>query len=173
MQAKNNIDFTKIEWDKIDREKAEFIYNEAVEHHKGIIENNNHINDKALGMLSFSMPIMTALAGYFAITWGKVSQSLFAAAVCAGLCLLIIVINLLLILIPRGINFAAGTPGAYFTGEYYKRDMREIFIGNITNLHNCIMQDRIVMNKRAYLFRIAVTFCAILPVTSFLAFILF
>jgi len=143
-----------------------------MEHHRNIVENNNRINDKALGMLSFTMPIMSALAGYFAITWGTSSKPLLFAAIFACICLIIIVFNLLLILIPRGINQGAGSPGAYFTDEYYKRNMRELFIGNIINLHNCILQDRKLMNDRALKFRIAVTFCAILPVVSFLAFLL-
>jgi len=107
MQANVNIDFSKIDWDSISEDKAEFLYKEALEYHKGIIENNNRINDKALGMLSFTMPIMTALAGYFAITWGTASQPLLFAAICACVCLFVIVFNLLLILIPRGINQGA------------------------------------------------------------------
>lgn len=172
MQALNDINFSKIDWKSVDEKKAEFIYKEALEHHKDIIENNNRISDKAIGLLSFTMPIMTALAGYFAIAWGSVSNPLSLAAGFAGFCLFVITINLLLILMPRGINNGTGSPGAYFTGEYYKRDMRELLVGNITNLHNAILQDRIVMNKRALNFRVAVTFCAILPVVSFLAFLL-
>jgi hypothetical protein len=171
MQAIDNIDFSKIDWNSISEGKADFLYKEALEHHKGIIEDNNRINDKALGMLSFTMPIMAALAGYFAITWENVSCSLLIAASWAGFCFLVITYNLLKILIPQSINQGAGSPGAYFTDEYYKRDMREMFIGNITNIHNCILQDRKVMNKRAMNFRLAVTFYAILPVTSFLAFV--
>jgi len=173
MQARDNIDFSAIDLDSITQEKAEFILQEALEHHRGIIENNNRINDKALGMLSFTMPIMTALAGYFAISWGNVSPPYFCAALVACICLLVIVFCLLLILIPRGINQGTGSPSAYFTDEYYKRDMRGLLIGNIINLHNCILSDRELMYERAHSFRIAVTFCAILPVVSFLAFLLF
>jgi len=172
MQAQDNIDFSKIDWKLIKKKKAEFIYKEAMEHHKNIIENNNRINDKALGILSFTMPVMTALAGYFAITWGKNSRPLLLAAIFAFICLFVIIFNLLLILIPRGINQGAGSPGAYLTGDYYKRNMRGLFIGNIINLHSCILQDRKLMDERAFKFRIAVTFCTILPVVSFLAFLL-
>ena len=170
--SNKSIDFTKIDWKSVAQEKAEFIYKEAMEHHKGIIENNNRINDKAIGMLSFIMPIMTALAGYFAISWGNVSRPLLFAASTAGVFLIITVLLLLYIIIPRSIFQGAGSPGAYLTDDYYKRDMRELFIGNIINLHNCIIQDREVMNKRGDCFRLAVTACAILPVASFLSFLL-
>ncbi|MDR2964439.1 MAG: hypothetical protein LBU88_01540 [Treponema sp.] len=172
MQAEESIDFTKIDWKEIDEKKAEFIYNEALEHHKGIIENNNRICDKALGMLSFIMPIMTALAGYLAITWGELSCYILFTASWAGVCLFVITFNLLFIIVPRSINQGVGSPRAYLTDDYYKRNMRELFVGNIINLHNCILQDYIIINKRAWNFRIAVTFCAILPLTSFLAFLL-
>jgi hypothetical protein len=172
MLAQDNIDFSAIDWNSITQEKAQFILNEALEHHRSIIENNNRTNDKALGMLSFTMPIMTALAGYFAIFWGDTSLPLFLASIFACICLFVTVLSLLLILIPRGINQGAGSPGAYFTDEYYKRDMRGLLIGNITNLHECILSDRELMYKRAFCFRIAVTFYAILPVVSFLAFLL-
>ena len=171
MQSEKKIDFTKIDWKSVTKEKAEFLYKEAVEHHKGIIEDNNRINDKAIRMLSFTMPIMTALAGYFAISWENVSLPLLFAGSTAGVFLLITVFLLLYIIIPRNIFQGPESPGAYFTDDSYKRDMRKLFIGNIISLHNCILHDRKVMKKRDFHFRLAVTACAILPVASFIAFL--
>jgi hypothetical protein len=144
-----------------------------LEHHESIIADNNRINDKALGLLSFTMPVMAALAGYFAVTWGSVSIPLFAAAVVASISLFGIMVLLLLIIVPRGIFAGTGSPGAYFTADYYKRDMRGLFIGNITNLHDAILHDRKTMYLRGRLFKAAVILCAVFPVVSILAFLFF
>jgi hypothetical protein len=173
MQAQDVIDFKKMDWHKVDREKAEFIYREALEHHESIIADNNRINDKALGLLSFTMPIMAALVGYFAVTWGSASFPLFTAAAISCLSLFIIMVLLLLIIVPRGIYPRTGSPGAYFTADYYKRDMRGLFIGNITNLHDAILHDRKTMYLRGHLFGAAVILCAAFPVVSFLAVLFF
>jgi len=172
MQVQDNIDFSKIDWDEVYKEKAAFIYQEALEHHRGIIENNNRINDKALGLLSFTMPIMAALAGYFAISWGTASKPLFYAALCACFFLFAVVLFLLLVIIPRNVYEGYGSPGAYFTANYYKRNMLGIYVGNITNLHNTIIHDRKIMVQRGLIFRIAVILLAVFPVASFLVFLL-
>jgi len=171
MQANANIDFSTIDWHSVSEEKAKFIYNEAIEHHQGIIANNNRISDKALGMLSFTMPVMAALVGYFAISWGNVAPSLFLAAVSACVFLFGILFLLLLIIIPRGINEGAGSPSAYFTDDYYKRNMRELYVGNIVNIQSSIAIARKVMKKRGLYFKIAVILCAVFPAVSFLAFL--
>jgi len=172
MRAKDDIDFSAVDWDSVDEGKAGFIYREALEHHKGIIENNNRINDKALGLLSFTMPIMTALAGYFAISWGGGSPALFAAALAACVFIFAVVVCLLLVIIPRGVFRGEGSPGAYFTGEYYKRDMRGLLVGNIVDLHGCILHDGKTLGRRGRLFGAAVVLCACLPAVSFLVFLL-
>ena len=172
MQAQDTIDFSKIDWEIVDKEKAEFIYQEALEHHRGIIENNNKINDKALGLLSFTMPIMAALAGYFAISWGKETGPLFTTAITACIFLFVIMILLLLIVAPRGIFEGAGSPGAYFTADYYKRDMKGLYVGNIVDLQKSILHDRKILNIRGWFFRIAIILCAAFPVVSFLVFLL-
>ena len=173
MQANDNIDFSKIDWDTVSKHKAEFIYNEALEHHRGIIENNNRISDKALGFLSFTMPIMTALAGYFIVSWGTTSKPLFYAGASAFIFLFVILFFLLLIIIPRGIYEGTGSPSAYFTDDYYKRKMRGLYIGNITNLHNSILHDRKILNQRGFFFKVAVILCAIFPAISFLVFLFY
>jgi hypothetical protein len=119
------------------------------------------------------MPVMAALAGYFAVTWGSASVPLFAAAAVSSLFLFAIMILLLLIIVPQGIFQGAGSPAAYFTADYYKRDMRQLFIGNTINLHNTILHDRKVMYARARLFRAAVVLCAVFPVVSILVFVFF
>jgi hypothetical protein len=171
MLAQDNIDFKNIDWGTVDLKKAEFIYREALEHHESIIADNNRINDKALGLLSFTMPVMAALAGYFAITWGSTSIPLFAATVSSCLSLFGVMVLLLLIIVPRGIYPGTGSPAAYFTADFYKGDMRHLLIGNIMNLHTSIMHDKKIMYTRGAILRAVVFLCAVFPAASFIVFL--
>jgi hypothetical protein len=166
MQAQDNIDFTKIKWSKIDREKAEFIYNEAIARLDSIHKNDEGITNKALNMLSFSLPILTALTAFFVLQWGSLSVPLIAMSVCAGVFLIAILALLLLILLPKGISSAQGGPSAYFTDNYYLSSMKDILKGNIQTLQQDINEDLGIQRSRAYLFRAAVLLFAIFPVVS-------
>jgi hypothetical protein len=163
MLAKDDIDFTKIDWSKIDKKKAKFIYNEAIARLDSIHRNNDVITNKALSMLSFSVPILTALVGFFVLQWGKLSTPLIAVSVCAAAFLLAILILLLLILVPRGINSAQGEPSTYFKGNYYLNSMDNIFKGNIQTLHEYIIEDRAIADSRANLFKVSVILYAAFP----------
>ena len=163
MQPKNDIDFTKIDWSKIDREKAEFIYNEAISRLDFLHGNIDGITNKALGMLSFSLPVLTALAGFFVLQWGNLSTPLLAVSVCAGIFLFFILVLLLLILLPRGINSAQGEPSTYFTSNYYQKDMDDIFKGNIQAIQQSINDDFKILTSRAYLFRAAIILFTVFP----------
>jgi hypothetical protein len=171
MQAQNDIDFSKIDWNLLPEEKAIFIYKETMEFHQSLIQSNAKFSDRAVRMLSFIMPVMTALAGYFAITWKEASIPLLFAGSCAGICLLIITINLLLILIPK-YYIVAFKPVTYFTDGSYKMDMRGLLVNHIITLDKSILDVFKTLKKRSFQFRLAVTFCAILPITSFLAFLI-
>jgi hypothetical protein len=166
MKAQDNIDFSKIDWKKIDREKAEFIYNEAIARLDSIHKNNEGITNKAISMLSFSLPILTALTGFFVLRWGSLSVPLIAMSVCAGIFLLAILVLLLLILLPQGLNSAQGGPSAYFTDNYYLNSMGDILKGNIQSLHQYINEDYTVQKFRANLFLAAVVLFAAFPTIS-------
>jgi hypothetical protein len=56
-----------IKWDEIDEEKSKFIYGEAVAHLDSIHNNDEFITSKAIGILSFSLPILAALTGFFVV----------------------------------------------------------------------------------------------------------
>jgi hypothetical protein len=170
MYAQEVIDFNNIDWNTVDREKAEFIYREALAHHESIIADNNKINEKALGLLSFTMPIMSALAGCFAVIWGSVSLPLFVAAAAGCLSLFVIMILLLSIIVPRGIYPGTGSPGAFFTADYYKGDMRHLLIGNIITLQSSIIHDKKVMYIRGNILRVVILLCAGFPAASLILF---
>ena len=156
----------QIDWSKIDREKAEFIYNEAIARLDFVHGNIDGITNKALGMLSFSLPILTALTGYFVLQWGKLSTPLLAVSVCAAIFLFAILVLLLIILLPRGINSAQGEPSTYFTSNYYQKDMDDIFKGNIQALQQSINDDMRILTLRAYLFRAAIILFTAFPVIT-------
>ncbi|MDR0322333.1 MAG: hypothetical protein LBI28_12600 [Treponema sp.] len=166
MQAQKDIDFSKIKWSKITREKAEFIYNEAIARLDSIHRNNDIITNKAIGMLSFSLPILAALTGYFILQIKELSTPLLAMSICAGVFLFAILVLLLLILLPRGINSAQGEPSAYFTDNYYLSSMLNILKGNIQTLHQYIKEDGTIQRERANLFNAAVVLFAIFPIIS-------
>jgi hypothetical protein len=166
MKQQNSIDFTKIDWLKIDGKKAEFIYNEAVARLESIHKNIDGITNKAVGMLSFSMPILTALTGFFVLQWGALSVPLFAASICSAVSLFAILILLLLILLPRGINSARGGPEAYFKDDYYQGDMGSIFMGNIQTLHRHIIEDQEIMYLRGNLLRAVIVLFSAFPLIT-------
>jgi len=173
MKVQNSIDFAKIDWLKIKRKKAEFIYNEAIARLDSIHRNIDVITNKALGMLSFSVPVLTALTAYFVLQWGTLSPPLLAVSVCAAVFLLAILVLLLLILVPRGINSAHGEPSAYFTGDYYQKDMDTILKGNIQTIQQSINQDISILNLRANLFRAVIILFTAFPVITAVVWVVF
>lgn len=166
MQENKNVDFSKIDWKSVDKEKAEFIYNEALVRLDFLHKNIDGMTSKALGMLSFSLPVLSALTGYFILQWGNISIPLFATSLCAVIFLFSFLILLLLILLPKGLNSAQGEPAAYFTGDYYKNSMDYIFYGNIQTIQQYINEDRKVLNWRGNLFRAAIILFATFPLIS-------
>jgi len=163
---KNKIDFNKIKWSKIDREKADFFYNEAIARLESIHKNNDSITNKALSMLSFSVPVLTALIGYFILQWGAVSFQLRSVSVCSIVFLFAILILLLFVLLPKGFSSAQGEPSSYFTDDYYLNSMLDILKGNIQALQQSIDEDMAVQKNRATLFRIAVVLFTVYPVVT-------
>jgi asparagine N-glycosylation enzyme membrane subunit Stt3 len=167
MQVQSHFDFKNIKWKKIDREKAEFIYGEAIARLDAIHKGNDVINSKATGMLSVSMPVLIALIGFLASQWGdKEKVPLLAASVCAAFFLLAILVLLLKILIPRGMNSAQGEPATYLGNGYYLKSMETFLRGNIEILQDYIEKDGFTQGLRADLYRAAVLLYAIFPVIS-------
>jgi hypothetical protein len=173
MQAKDVIDFKAIEWDTVDGEKAAFIYREALEFNRSILENINVINDKAMGLLSFTMPVMAALVGFFVVSWADASTPLFAAAITAGSALFLVLVFLLMVIVPYGIHSGTASPLAYFTAEFYKGSMKALFIGNIMTLCEKITANQKTLYLRGCLFKAAVLVCTAFPLVCLMVFGLF
>ncbi|MDR0290312.1 MAG: hypothetical protein LBI06_05190 [Treponema sp.] len=166
MQAQSKFDFTNVKWKKIDREKAEFIYSEAIARLDAIHKGNDAITNKATGMLSFSMPVLTALIGFIVSQWEVAKAPVLAASICASFFLLAILILLLFILIPKGINSAQGEPSTYLGNGYYLESMETFLKGNIEILQDYIEKDGFIQRSRADIYRAAVLLYAIFPVSS-------
>jgi heme A synthase len=166
MKAQYTIDFKKMDWSKVDREKAEFIYGEALGRLDSIHQNNDGITNKALGLLTLAVPLLTALIGFFAVRWGGLSAPFLAASVCAAAVLFATVVLLLLVLLPRGINPGQVEPAQYFMDNYYKNNMEDIFKGNIQSLQKMIGEDLALLTSRGNLFRIAILSFSAVPVAS-------
>jgi hypothetical protein len=173
MQADKTIDFSQIDWQAVDGEKAALIYREGIAFNRGVLENINVINGKAMGLLSFTMPVMTALVGFFVVSWATTSLPIFAAAVTACSALFLVLIFLLTVIIPYGIHSGTGSPMAYFTAGYYKGDMRALLIGNIITLCERITANQKVLYMRGYLFKAAILVCAAFPILCLMVFLLF
>jgi hypothetical protein len=163
MKPQNDIDFGKIDWAEIDREKAEFIYTEALGRLDSAYRNNDGITNKALGMLTLAVPLLAALTGFFAVRWGVLSAPLFVASLCAAVVLVATTVLLLVVLLPRGVNSGQAEPRTYFTANYYKNSMENIYKGNIQALQKQIDEDLKILNLRGTVFRAAVLLFSALP----------
>jgi len=166
MKPQNNIDFDKIDWSKIGKKKAKFIYNEAIARLDFIHKGNEDITNKATNMLSFSMPILTALTGYFIFKLENISIPFLAMSICAIILLFAILVLLLLILLPKAFNSAQGGPSAYLTEDCYLGSMTEILQGNIQILHQCIDEDHKAQDARAKLLKAAIVLFTGFPIIS-------
>jgi hypothetical protein len=167
----NSFDFSiiDIDWEKIDREKAEFIYDEALDRLDSIHQNNDGITTKALSLLTLMVPPFAALIGFFAVQWGGLSMPLFAASVCAAVILFATVIFLLLVLLPRGVNPGRVEPVQYFMDGYYKNNLEDILKGNIQSMQKMIDEDLAILTFRGNLFRVAILLFSAIPVVSGIA----
>jgi hypothetical protein len=164
-----SFDFSTVDWGKIDREKAEFICGEALGRLDSVHQNNDGITNKALGLLTLAVPLLAALIGFFTVRWGGLSAPFLAASACAAAVLFATVIFLLLVLLPRGVNPGRVEPVQYFTDNYYKNNMEDIFKGNIQSLQKMIDEDLAVLVSRGNLFRVAVLLFSAIPVASGIA----
>jgi len=165
-EISDDIDFAKIDWSKIDEGKAKFIYNEAIARLDSIHKSIDGITSKAQSMLSFSATILTAIVGYSIKQWEDMQCPLKAALICAIVLLIAILVLLLMVFKPKGLNSAQGGPSAYFKEDYYLNSMENIYKGNIQTLYKYIKEDKAIMKLRAYLFTTSVKLYTAYPLIA-------
>jgi hypothetical protein len=169
------IDFTKIDWEKVSMEKAKFFFQEALDYNNKVIEDLNNLNNKAFALLAGALPAFSAAIGFLIALWGKtdreaVTYSLVFA--CSGLG--IVVILLFLAVFPRDFYRGEGAPEVFFSDAYYKADMYTIYTGSIASLHKYITYNYRVMKYRSRLILLSlVVFISILIITALAFFYLY
>jgi hypothetical protein len=143
MRVKDVIDFKSMDWSKVDREKAEFFYNEAVEFNDRLIANINNLNGKALSLLATGLPVLSAAVGFLLSVWGDTGKEpLSMALIAASTGMFITLVLLILAVFPRGVYLGKGTPQAYFTDNFYKADLHHLFSFGIAALNKYINHNR-------------------------------
>jgi hypothetical protein len=171
MRAQNNIDFTAMDWSKVDREKAEFFYRESADYNDRLIESINGLNSKAFFLLAAALPAMLVFAGSLLSIWDKADKRPAAAVLLfAFFCLVAAVILLLLAVFPRGVYLSKGTPASYFTGDFYKADMRHLFSFGIASLDTYIQHNRNIEKYRGRLIFAAALALIAVPLVTLAAF---
>jgi hypothetical protein len=150
MQAKNAIDFKKIDWSRVDREKAEFFYKEAVEYNNRLMENINNLNSKAFSLLAIALSVLSAAIGFLLSFWGQDGKDVLSVILLsASFGLIVTLILLLLAVFPRGVYLSGGAPRSFFTDNFYKADMHHQFSFGIASLHKYIGHNQKIESCRS------------------------
>jgi hypothetical protein len=150
MRAQDVIDFKKMDWSKVGREKAEFIYGEATDHNDRLIESINNLNGKAFSLLSIALPVLSAAAGFLLGIWGDAGKKPVAVILLfISLGLASAVLLLLIAVFPKNILLSTGTPASYFSGDFYKADMHHLFSYGIASLNKYIQHNLKIMKFRS------------------------
>jgi hypothetical protein len=144
------IDFKKMDWSRVDREKAEFFYNEAAEYNDRLIEGINKLNGKAFSLLAIALPVLSAAVGFLLSAWGREGKELISEVLLvAALGLIITLILLLIAVFPRRVYLSKGTPASYFTDNFYKADMHHLFSFGIASLNKYINHNQRIETYRS------------------------
>ena len=122
------LDFNAIDWDMVNQEKAAFIHNEILQYNKELIDHMNIVTSKVLGLFSLFLPLLVALAVFLIFNLSTLPQAMRITGIVAAVYLFILLLLLLYVLLPKAIVPLNGSPRAYFSQDFYKRDIRAILI---------------------------------------------
>lgn len=172
-QKKTAIDFKKMEWSRVDRQKAEFFYNEAVGYNDTLIVNINNLNGKAFSLLAMALSVLAAAVGFLLAVWEKEHNTpltLVLSVASAGMA--VTAALLLLAVFPRRVYLSRGTPASFFTGNFYKADMLHQLSFGIASLNTFITHNHAVEHFRSrFLLAGSLSFFAT-PIVTFAAFLI-
>jgi hypothetical protein len=129
------------------------------------------LNNKAFGLLAFALPVLSAAVGFLIAVWEKDNPAVIAALFTAAGSVSVVLVLLLLIVLPRPLLQGEGSPGAYFTGGYYARDMDAILRGNIRTIHKAIVKNQKLMLLRGRLLAAGIWVFMAAPVLTLLVFL--
>jgi hypothetical protein len=167
MKNQKAIDFTKIDWKTVDREKIDFFFNEARDFNNKLIDDIQNLNNKIFSLLALTLPIISATMGYLLTVWGnKDKEPLSWALLCASGGFAISLFFSLLAFFPRPVFRGGGAPEVFFSGSWYKADIYTILSGGIASYHKFIIRNFKTMGYRNFLLRTGiVTFILTFPLT--------
>jgi hypothetical protein len=156
------IDFKKIDWSKVDKEKMEFFFNEAREYNNKLIDDLNSLNNKAFSLMALALPVASAVTGLLlsALNAGN-GNAMIPSLIAAGCGMGVTLVCLFLVVFPRRVYRSEGTPEMFFSGRYYKADMATILSGGIASFHKYILHNHKVMQRR--------TVCLVCGIIAFMA----
>jgi hypothetical protein len=151
MKAERTIDFTKIEWNKINKEELQFFFNQAVEANDVILNGINNLNNKAFQLLTISIATLATLTGFILATWDKTGQKTIAnTLICASIGLSVVVVLFLIAVFPRTIYIGRATPETLFSRNLYKEPLARHYADGIASYHQYICYNKKIENFRSF-----------------------
>jgi hypothetical protein len=175
--TRNEIDFTKIDWEKVGPDKSRFFYDEALAHNRGIVENINNLNGKAFALLAIALAVLSACSGWLLNTIAsgrgntQAQSSLAAAILCAYAGMCAVAVLLIAAVYPRFIEQSEGEPRLYFGTSFYKWDFYPLLTSRIAGLQEAINRNRKTAHIRGRLIQTAVIGFAVTPLVAITFFI--
>lgn len=161
-----------IDWNAVDREKAELIYSEAKQAKRDIIDTLNTLNSKAFQVLTLTLSLVTVTASAIAAGWHQLVPALQAGGLCFLGALITACLSSIASLWPRTVYNPTLEPQAYFSHDYYKKSFLTIIKGNILGAIEDIAVNRDSERKRGAWLKISfISLGAAIP-ASLAAFIL-
>jgi len=150
MGTKKEIDFTKVEWDKINSEELQFFFNQAVESNDAILNGISNLNNKAFQLLTIAIAALATLVGFLIAIWDKANNKAIAGALIFAIIGISIVVFLLLVAVfPRTVYTGRATPESLFSGNLYKAPMKKHYADGIASYHHYISHNKKIEKFRS------------------------
>ena len=170
---RKTIDFTSIDWGRIELEKLRFFLKEAVDYNDIILRDINRLNGKAFQLLAVAIAALSAATGFLLASWNRgcghpLVTALFTA--CAGLFLA--VVFLLLAVFPRSVYPGRLTPNIAFKGNLYKAPMTKLLADCIASYDGYISSNKKVLGYRSTFLTAGVLGIFAVPLLTLAAFLI-
>jgi hypothetical protein len=173
MRTKENIDFTKIDWNDIDIEKLHFFFKEAVDYNDILLHDINNLNNKAFQLLAILFPVLSADVGFLLAIWGKDGKEPVTAAILAASAgLALVIASLILAVFPRKINRGKLTPNIAFKGNLYKASMEHLLADCIASYYSYINSNNKILKYRGFFLTIGTAGIFVVPLFTIAVFLL-
>ena len=156
-------EWKEIDWAKVGKEKAIFLYQEAKETEHEVVAAINALNQKAFNLLTLTFPFLIALISALLSQWTVIDTAVRLAGLVMSGGLFLSAGSMFAALFPRQIFYVSASPDQYFAHDYYKGTMIEILHGNLRGAVRDITYNEKVLRHRGIFFRIG--FALLMAVT--------